>query len=69
MTMAGAWVIAGADATPVNRDGITGGEEIRPADGDWASIALASGATKERGALEDAASKFGDNEGEESGMT
>jgi len=34
MTMAGAWVMAGDAATPVNRDGITGGEEIRLADGD-----------------------------------
>jgi len=34
MTIAGAWVTAWDDVTPVNRDGISGGEEIRPADGD-----------------------------------
>lgn len=43
MTIAGAWVMAGDAATPVNRDGITGGEEIRPAEGDWAVVALALG--------------------------
>lgn len=44
MTIAVAWVMAGDAATPVNRDGgITGGEEIRPAEGDWAVVALALG--------------------------
>lgn len=34
MTIAGAWMMAGDAATPVDRDGITGGEEIRPAEDD-----------------------------------
>lgn len=73
MIIAGARATVGDDANPVNRDGITGGEEIRPADGGRAGTASAPGAAYERGALEDAFSKFGEatygNKGDDAGTT
>lgn len=73
MTIAGAWATVGDDANPVNRDGITGGEEIRPADGGGAGTAFAPGPAYERGALKDVGSTFGEatygNKGDDAGTT
>lgn len=73
MTIAGAWATVGDNAAPVYRDGITGDEEISPVDGDWAGNALTPGAAYDRGALEDAASIFGEgtygNKGDDAGTT